>query len=859
MSERWQQIKEVLQSALERPADERGRFLDKICADDESLRREVETLLLSAENVGSFMENAAIGKVAEMFAGAQSDVQIGECFNHYEIIRQLGAGGMGEVYLAEDTKLNRRVALKLLPTSLSSDQNANRRLLREARAAAMLDHPHICQIHEIAESKDCNFIVMQYVKGETLLERLKREKLPLPEVLNIAVQIADALAEAHAHNIIHRDIKPANIIINEKGQAKVLDFGLAKFTAGNAKAKSEAAAELLSKSGAVMGTVPFMSPEQVRGKRLDARTDIFSFGSMLYEMLCGQSPFARETDAETISAILRDEPFFGEIPDELKPIVRKSLIKNADERYQTAKDLLTDLKRLQKRLEFEAELGVPPGTSPGFKFDESKTQILEVRPTDEKKPPQGGTPNANSIAVLPFANMSADAENEYFCDGLAEELLNALAKINDLKVAARTSAFAFKDKNTNVSEVGNILNVKTVLEGSVRRAGNRLRITVQLINAADGYHLWSERYDREMADIFDVQDEITLAVVDALKVKLFSDEKAAILERYTDNTEAYELYLKGRYHHLKDTAEGWLRGIEFFEKAIEIEPNYALAYSAIANCYTSLHVFGVLSPDRIVPEWKAVIHKALEIDERLAEAHFARANFLFWYGWNFSEAEQSFERAIKLNPKIEELRRLYGLFLSSQKRFDESIDECKYAVELNPLSLVAQLHLGWAYLFAFRYEGALEQVKRMREIEPDFHGAYWLLGSVYLAQENFTEAIDAFEKCMSLGGTPIAESYLGCAYGLSGRRDEASVILNRFLETREQHYAAAFHIARVYAGLGETKKVFDWLEKAAEDRNGEMLFFDFNLTVMASRTVWEKRFLIDPRYQDILRGVGLTL
>jgi eukaryotic-like serine/threonine-protein kinase len=385
-NEKWEQVKEIFEAALRHRPEERSKFLDEICADDETVRREVESLLSSFDHAESFMEKPIIGEMAEATTIKKTVFDKGQCLGHYEIIEQIGAGGMGEVYLAQDMRLNRRVALKVLPAASLSNQEANQRLWREARAAAMLDHPHICSIHEISEADGCNFIVMQYVVGETLAEKLKREKMNLCEVLNIAIQVTDPLEEAHAHGIIHRDIKPANIIVNDKGQAKVLDFGLAKFSAENLIAKSKVTtAKPLSKSGAIMGTVPLMSPEQVRGKRLDARTDIFSFGATLYEMSCGRSPFAGDTDAETISAILRDEPSWAEIPDPLQPIVQKSLMKKADERYQTAQDLLADLRQLQKRLEMEMEpsaapekFGVP---TLGGKLTDAQKGLKQTRPT----------------------------------------------------------------------------------------------------------------------------------------------------------------------------------------------------------------------------------------------------------------------------------------------------------------------------------------------------------------------------------------------------------------------------------------------------------------------------------------------
>ena len=554
----------------------------------------------------------------------------GQTLGRYRILQKLGAGGMGEVFLAEDAELERKVALKILPAEVSMDAERIRRFVREAKAASALNHPNILTIYEIGQATNSRFIATEFIEGETLRGRLNNGSFALGETLDIAVQIASALQAAHAAGIVHRDIKPENIMLRDADNlVKILDFGIAKLSEKKPESiDAEAATAIKAEStnpGVVIGTANYMSPEQARGKAVDARSDIFSFGIVLYEMLSGKRAFACETAMDTIGAILHKEPvplnqILPEIPQEIESVVNKMLKKDAGERYKSAKDLLVDLKNLQRRLDFEAELNRERET--GRKGEEENMTKIQSSPLL----PVSSSPHLNSIAVLPFTNMSADAENEYFCDGLAEELLNALAKIEDLRVAARTSAFSFKGKNAEASQIGKTLNVKTVLEGSVRKSDNRLRITVQLINATDGYHLWSERYDREMRDIFDVQDEITLAVVDALKVRLLGEEKADLLKRYTDNTEAYDLYLKGLYHFNKWTTDGLRRSLEYFEQAIEKEPEFAPAYAKIADYYGFLSHVGLLSPREIFPKWQMAAERALEIDDRLADAHLAMAD-----------------------------------------------------------------------------------------------------------------------------------------------------------------------------------------------------------------------------------------
>jgi adenylate cyclase len=464
--------------------------------------------------------------------------------------------------------------------------------------------------------------------------------------------------------------------------------------------------------------------------------------------------------------------------------------------------------------------------------------------------------STNSIAVLPFANMSPDPDNEYFCDGLAEELLNALAKIEGLKVAARTSAFSFKGKNVNVSEIGNVLGVKTVLEGSVRKSGNRLRITVQLVNAADGYHLWSERYDREMKDIFDVQDEITLAVMDALKVKLLGEEKVVLLKRYTDNTEAYELYLKGRYHLHKHTADGWIKAIEFFEKVIKNEPEYAPAYASLSTVLAFCWVFGVLSADETIPRWKAATVRSLQIDDSLDEAHTAFGQLHFYYEWNWEEAEREYLRAIAINPNNAEVHHQYGLFLVCRERFGEAMSEGLRALELDPLSLLVNLQIGWIYLHTGRLDDVIRQDRNMLEIEPKFQGAYWQMGIAYVAKGMYEEALDAYRKALALGSYQNVLSSIGAVSADLDRRDEALEVLNQLLEMRQRQPVTAFNIARVYCRLGEIDKAIEWLGKAVDERNGELVFLNAE-TRTGTGNIFGKEIRNDPRYQDVVRRLGL--
>jgi len=784
------------------------------------------------------------------------EVEANTTLSHYRIVRKLGAGGMGEVYLAEDTRLRRKVALKVLPESLAADADRLLRFEREAFAASALNHPNILTIYEFAREGDTHFLAAEFVAGETLREKLERESLTVSETLDIAQQIASALQAAHAAGIIHRDIKPENVMIRADGYVKVLDFGLAKLSeaalpqAGGSDAEAETRMQLQTQAGMIMGTVAYMSPEQARGRIVDARTDIFSLGAVLYEMLARRQPFTGVTVNHTIVAILEKEPphvseFAAECPREVERIINKTLAKEPTARYQTAKELFEDLKDARQELEFQSRL--EKSSSPNRA--EAKTQILQAPTTDEATP-HSAISNLKSIAVLPFSNMSADDENEYFCDGLAEELLNALAKIEDLKVAARTSAFSFKGKNIDASEIGNALNVKTILEGSVRRSGNKLRISVQLVNASDGYHLWSERYDREMRDIFDVQDEIALAVVDALKLKLFGDEKAAVLKRGTENREAYELYLKGRFFFNKFTKTGNEKAIEFYEQAIAKEPNYAHAFAALSSSYNYSWYLGFGETAKCISEAKAAVNKALVLDQSLAEAHFALALLKFNYERDWTEAEKAFQRAIELNPNYAESHEHYGMFLAVMGRETEAVAAAKRALELAPLALKTIYIAGWAFWLAGHARLAKEQGEKLLEMEPNFSGGHTHLGVSFWGQREYEKALNELETDIKLGGGNDIKMLLGLLYGIVGEREKANQLLTEFQQLDEQGIFTANQQAFICAGLGEMDRAFDLLEQAADRHEGALVFLKQFSSLFP-------KFHNDSRMTDLLNRIGL--
>ena len=575
----------------------------------------------------------------------------GKRLGHYEIISLLGKGGMGEVYLAQDVRLGRRVALKVLPAACADDQDSLARFIREAKAASALNHPNIITIHDIGDAAGTHFIAYEFVDGRTLRDVARSAPLDAATAIDIGIQVASALADAHRAGIVHRDLKPDNVMIRATGLVKLLDFGIARLSRPAETDVTVTAMAGQTLGGMLIGTPQYMSPEQARGLEVDQQTDLFSFGALLYELLSGTSPFAAGTATDIIVAVLtREPPPLTAVPPAVADIVSRALQKDRAQRYATAAELLLDLTNAKQAL--DGGRAAPAARQ----HADTPPRLVTAGST--------ATPRAmTSLAVLPFANMSADVDNEHFCDGLAEELLNALSKIDALKVAARTSAFSFKGKAVDVGTIARTLGVTSVLDGSIRRSGNRLRISVQLVNAADGYQVWSERYDREMRDVFELQDEITLAVVAALKLKLFGEERAAVLKRYTDNAEAYELFLKGRHHSYKYTAQGWQRAIEFFEKAIALQPDYALAHAGIAAARGCQWFFGILPAEQVIPQCKAGTAQALAIDDGLADAYLSLAMITFFYDWDWRGAERAFIRSIELNPNNGEALSYYALFL----------------------------------------------------------------------------------------------------------------------------------------------------------------------------------------------------
>jgi serine/threonine-protein kinase len=742
----------------------------------------------------------------------------GTMISHYRIIEKIGAGGMGVVYKAEDTRLKRYVALKFLPLGLTRDNEAKERFIQEAQAASSLDHPNICNIHEIDEPDDGQmFIVMACYDGESLREKLKRGPLDVEQALDIAIQVAQGLSKAHEKGIIHRDIKPGNIMVTTDGVVKVMDFGLAKLT-GQTR---------ITKAGTVLGTVAYMSPEQTQGAEVDHRTDIWSLGVILYEMLIGRPPFRGDYEQAVIYSILNDEPeppiaAGSEALLLVETIVAQTLVKDPEKRYQKAAALLADLQN--------AKAGEGSASLRGYAS--LATHRL-------------------SIGVLPFVDMSPERDQEYFCDGMAEELINALAKIRELRVVSRTSAFQFKGKSQNVKEIGKQLRVQALLEGSVRKAGDRLRITAELVNVDNGYQLWSDKYDRDIRDVFAIQDEISLAIVEKLKINLLGGEKAELMKRHTDDLEAYNLYLRGRFFWNKRTERGLRKAIVCFKQAVERAPDYALAYVGLADAYSALPDYSHVAPAEVLPTSKEAALKALGIDEKLAEAHASLGMVIHQLEWDWVAAEKHLRRAIQLNPEYATAHHFYGIFLERMARFDASIREMKKALSLDPLSLVINRNFGALLFYAREYDGAIEALQRTLEMDPGFGSTHAYLGEAYLENGMFEEALEELEmeRAISREWRADTEIRIGAGYARVGRPEKAREILDVLLERSKRMYISPFMLALLHFALEEKDRGFEFLERAYEFRDTSLLHLKIEPVLDTVRS--------DPRYEQMLNRIGL--
>jgi serine/threonine-protein kinase len=823
-----------------------------------------------------------------------SSLPSGARLGRYEIKSQLGAGGMGEVYRAQDTKLDRKVALKILPANVATHQDRMKRFVQEAKSASALNHPNIITIYEIEQIDSVNFIATEFIDGETLRQRLKNGPLKLGEVLDFAAQIASALSAAHAAGIVHRDIKPENIMLRCDGIVKVLDFGLAKLTGRVSPdpVDTEAPTSLKTDPGIVLGTAVYMSPEQARGLEVDARTDIFSFGVLIYEMIAGRLPFEGSNTNEILASILSDkEPsplarYAREVPAELERIVSKALRKNRDERYQTIRDLLLDLKSLKQRLEFDAEVErsrppemssdqtTAPGTPPTLSRQAAQTIPITASLVSRSKHHRRSLIIAllglivaavgltyliyfavparkiDSIAVLPFVNTSGDPNTEYLSDGISEALINSLTELPQLRVVARSTAFRYKGREVDPQAVGRELNVGAVLMGRVRQVGDVLDVQVDLIDATTGAQLWGKEYERKVSGVLAVKQEIVREATEKLRLRLSGEEQQKLAKRDTTNAEAYQFYLRGRYFWNKRTAEGIKKALEQFQQAIDRDPNYALGYVGLADCYVLLETYAGIPSSETLPKARASADRALQIDDSLAEAHTSSA-YIYQNLWRWAEAEEEYKRAISLNPNYPTAHHWFCIYFRTKGQIADAMREIKRAHEIDPLSLVISDNVAEIYLLQKDLNSAIEQCQRVIELDPGFPYAHDVLGAPYLKQRRYEEATAEFQKAVELSGreSPIL-SHLGYCYAVTGRRAEALAILKELEEKYARRESIGQNVADVYAGLGDKDQAFAWLERDFQQHSGRLPDITWWFTFDDLRG--------DPRYADLVRRMGLT-
>jgi serine/threonine-protein kinase len=840
---------------------------------------------------------------------------VGKTISHYRILSVLGKGGMGVVYKAEDIRLGRMVAVKFLPEEMASDHQALERFRREARAVSALNHPNICTLHDIDLEAEQPFLVMEFIEGQTLRQRIQERLLQLDELLDLAIQITEALDVAHAGRIVHRDIKPANILLTPRGQIKVMDFGLAKMDAerngpDSGDANSTMAIDFVTSAGSTIGTVAYMSPEQARGEKLDTRSDLFSLGVVLYEMATRKTPFHGTTTAMTFVAILHNpcippSQLRPDLPPDLERIIEKALEKDRDMRYQTAADIRADLKRLRREIGGGATsmTGISvagggswiqprnPSSGTARVTAESKTAseiVTETVVTPAASSSSHGVSSAEylvgeikrhrwglfaviavlllagaatayyflfreqpieSIAVLPFENIGAPPGTEYLGDGITESIINSVSQLPKLSVRSFSSVSRYRGKDLSPMKVGGELKVQAVLTGRLVHHGDEVSINTELIDVRHDRQIWGSQYTRKVADLLAVQEQISHEVSDRLQMRFTGEEQKRMARGATENTEAYQLYLQGRYHWNRRTLEDMQQAIDFFGQAIQRDPNYALAYAGQADAYALLADFNVLPAKEVMPKVKMAADKAIQLDPALAEAHTSLA-WALYHQWDWAGAEKEFKQAIELNAGYAPAHSAYGDYLIALGRFDEALSELNRAHELDPSSPVTNLALGMRSYYARDYPKAIEQCQQTSAADPTLVQAHVCLGRAYEAKGAYPDAIVELQKALDLSGGDTNEvAALGRAYALAGRTGNAMKTLTELTMRSQQTYVQPAWVAMIHVALGDTDQAFDWLEKAFVDQSASLVLLKVDPAFDPVRK--------DPRFGDLMRRLGL--
>jgi serine/threonine-protein kinase len=883
--DRLRQIEEIYHAAVELPADDRVSFLNTRCGDDAELRREVESLLSFDRTSDSLLDSSPDALAAELLSEQEAEI-VGRQIGRYQVLSLLGKGGMGEVFLAADTSLGRKIALKLLPAHFTTDRERVRRFEKEARAASALNHPNIITIYDVGQVDGLNFIATEFVEGETLRELMQQRALTISEVLDIGVQTAGALAAAHTAGIVHRDIKPANIMVRRDGYIKVLDFGLAKLLATNDPAADSVVSDM-THPGRVMGTVSYMSPEQARGQAVDERADVWTLGVVLYELVTRRLPFEGETSTDCLASIIRSEPlplsqFVADAPAKLQQIIGKALTKNRDERYQNATELLGDLRSLKQELDLDATAERSEAAkADGNRRTRSTEGIGDIHTTSsaeyivqQVRRHQRGflvgvtalvlataaagyfiwSRRANagaiqSIAVLPLVNASGDPNMEYLSDGISDSLTNNLSQISGMKVIAKASAFKYKGQQIDPQQVANALGVAAIVTGRVQQQGENLLISVELIDARDRTQLWGADYDRRAADLLAVQSDISEEITRRLRLRLTPLEQRQINKSETTNPQAYELLLRGRFYRDKAGKENRKKCVDYFQQAIAADPNYALAYAELSRGYRGLTNSSLMDPKEGSPKALEAARKALELDDNLADAHLAMAGIKQDL-WDWGAAGDEFKRAIDLNPGYARGQLSYAYYLSAMGRHEQAIAAASRARELDPVSPIVRVVQAWMFFFAGQYDASIDAANQALELEPNQPTAHLYLGYSYTAKGMYSEAIAKFQHVIKDldGDTPSVELSLATAYARAGRRENAQEIIKKLQANGS--YTSPYELATVSAALGDNDQAFDLLEKgyAAHDLQMQNLNVDPLLDSLHS----------DRRFADLVHRLGLA-
>ena len=863
----WQQIEELFHATLKVEAGERPAYLAAACAGDESLRLEVESLLKAFEGGHSFMEQPALSLGMKVLSDGAAGTLAGKRIGPYIMERLLGCGGMGEVYLAEDGKLNRRVALKFFTSGVVDDARAREQLVREARAVACLDHPNICAVHGLEEIDGYNFIVMQYVEGETLDSLISKGPLAPGQALGLAEQVVGALAAAHAQGVIHRDIKPQNVMVTDDGQVKVLDFGLAKVvqqTQGGARKEQSQ----LSHAGLIIGTVPYMSPEQLRGEPLDFRTDVFSVGILLYELFSGKNPYKGGSEAETISAILTSPlPPLGlsaaRVPPGLNAVIRRCMEKEKGRRYASAGELLLALRNLHDT----PRRRIVPGPAAAFaalalfvaglsfaylrhaQVPSPTTAIGASQPVAAVEGEQGDNLTKDqTLAVLPFVNESADPNAEALSSGLMQSLVSQLSRLSRLRVKAPSSVPGLQGRSLDPQKIRRDLKADAVLFGLIKSSGGILTLQTTLINTSDGATLWEEKHLLQTEEIPNLHKKIAEKVVYTLYPRVSQGEKELLARPQTESPDAYRLYLRGRHYWYKRDKDNIQKAIDYFKQATEMDPLFALAWTGLADSYAQLPTvaYGAVPTSDAMPMAKAAARKALEIDPVLCEAHVSLGVVKLRYDWDWQGAEREFKRAIELNPENASAHFWYANLLNVTGRPHEAIVESERAREIDPFSPLVIMNLGRTYYRARNYDRAIRHLERAVAEDPKNSSALYVLGYVYLKKGMYEEAVTIFEKISSTNKW-LAAAPLGHSYAKLGKKAQALKILD---EMNGKKDVPSQERAIIYIGLGDNDRAFLWLEEAYKERFGPLISLTSDPIFDSLRP--------DPRFAELARKINLT-